>query len=819
MSLGSRIAKRGRAVVFVSLASTPREPLRFLFPPWIRSLSTTSSNIDVDRDYGPSKASVQHPIPPIVAQSQTPSTVNPTSSEQRQDGNALDTSSDHPPNIEHRALSVESKSRFERQSDGVGSFLHPHHDRKVPTPIERKVHRLLSSSHRAKQAADSDRFIRHAYQTYKREETRSWLPDWRVILADLVKHTAKNEGWLEKALNIVVPESAVGQLLCGTDDNMWDIGSRYDCSIELNSRDDDREKYRSFVISGPATAISKTAADILRIAPDAELKAMTNELLPQGTKKTTTVPPVDVEGSQGGRDGSVRKVMSENRHMRLILNADKIPRPEKWTTTSFAHYVDNLIFTEMPNHINLLGYKRRRDHVTTVVQILRGLFTDPHCRNYISRTAFNKAMAYFVKTNRVGDARVLFVRMEMMKLQMDTETFNIMLRGAAKAEDLHNFHFILHLMLRRGFSPNARTWIAFMMTVPELRIKLYILSAMKEKGLLYRTSTIKDVCEQLVTQEIQTSLDQSLNQEQFLARMDSRYGPDWLTVSSGNHILHALGARGLISRCWEFLYAMEDRFIKPDNISINTILNHCKQASNLDGAIEIMKNLPPDLGYVPDEKTYHILFEIAWRARSYNLARVVWRYACLSAGTTRRMRTLVFQSLKNGAMPTDKATPRHLWNRYAGLIITGAGNVKDHPMVRFEKAIRAINSCTENLERRNVAEDEEDGSRDPCNIPSTAESTISPSSILAPNSCKSKRMNSLGINKIIRLDYTVFQSYAPSRPFADMLVEALNLDRQWKSPSTRDEVENPDCMLKRVIPVPVKFKEGAKKKTKNIMWT
>ena len=705
---------------------------------------------------------------------------------------------------------MEIDSQSERSGDDLRRVVLPRRsprEKNILSPIDRRVRRLVSSNQRTQQAADSDRFIRHAYQTYKREEMRNWLPDWRVILADLVKHTPKNERWLEKALNVLVPESAVGQLLCGIDDNMWDIGSRYNCSIELNSRDNDTEKYRSFVISGPATAVSRTVADILRIAPKAELKAMTRELLSQGTKQTISGALVDIQGAQRGRDGSVRNVMSENRRKRLALNAERIPRPEKWTTTSFADYVDDLVFTEVPNHIQLLGYKRGHDHVTTVVQILRTLFSDPNCRNSISRTAFNQAMAYFVKTNRIRDARVLFVRMEMLKLQMDTETFNIMLRGAAKAEDLHNFHFILHLMLRRGFSPNARTWIAFMRTVPELRIKLYILAAMKEKGFLYHTSIIRDACEQLVAQEIHTALDQSLNQAQFLAHMDARYGPQWLTVSSGNRILHALGARGLISRCWEFLYAMEDRFVKPDNISVNIILNQCKQASNLTGALEIMKNLPPSVGYVPDEKTYQILFEIAWRARSYNLARVVWRYACLSAGTTRRMRNLVFQSLKNAPLATDTDTPRIRWNRSAGLVVLGTVSVKDHPMAVFKKEIRVVNSSTDEFEQRNVAEDAEPAE----------EPTISPSCVLW-SIHDQKKMQISSIQKLLGLDYSVFQAYAPSRPFADILVEAINLDREWKDPAQSDEAKNIDWMQGRAIVIPIQFKGAAKKTAEQVMW-
>jgi pentatricopeptide repeat protein len=316
-----------------------------------------------------------------------------------------------------------------------------------------------------------------------------------------------------------------------------------------------------------------------------------------------------------------------------------------------------------------------------VTEIIRNLFKDPECKHAISRTACNEAMQFFVKINRLEDVRVLFVHMEMLNLPMVPETFNTMLRGAAKNEDLHNFHFILHLMLRRGLAPNGNTWIAFMMAHPDVRVKLHILAAMTDKGLTAHPSIMKEVSQQLVQPEIDSSLEQNLSQSQFVAHMDSRYGPEWLSLDSANRALHSLGARGLISRCWEFLNFMSSRFIQYDNYSINTILHHCKQATNLTGAVELLRSLPTrgNFRFVPDEETYRILFELAWRSRSYNLARVIWRYACLSAATTHTMRTRVFRSMLYVGYKNLRPTPRERWKQFAGPVIFGDNHHGEHP--------------------------------------------------------------------------------------------------------------------------------------------
>jgi pentatricopeptide repeat protein len=695
MSLGSRILKRGRAALSANLASTPREPLLFLYPQWVRYLSTAAEASSGQHGGLP----VGHTQPNIPRQRlpQNPASAsdNEVLLQQRFDkpkAKSLVGSS----NPDAPTTNTRIEALLKVGGDFPSIAKENSSPEKNPSVLRRQIRKILQSEENARKSAIADRRIRNAYQNFRREQLRTWIPDWRVILADLIKHTPKHGKWLDQALELVIPVESIPQLVHGIDDYILDIGYQYGVSIRVAERDEGEHEHRRFILSGPATAISKTTADVLRIAPKTEMKTA-SILMPPYTNHISLEVSLNEEACLIAESDEskvdITYALLDSRTPKLKMPPEQIPRPKTWTHTSFLDYIRVLTKSSVPNHLNRFGFRSGQDHTTAVTEIIRNLFADPECKPVISRTACNEALRYLVSINRFKDVRGLFVRMEMLKLPMVPETFNIMLRGTAKNEDLHNFHFILHLMFKRGLVPNGHTWIAFMMAHPDLRVKLHILRAMKDKGLTAHPSMTKEVVQQLIQPEIDFSLDQNLTQAQFVAHMDSRYGAHWLSLDSANRVLHSLGARGLISRCWQFLHFMDSRFIQYDNYSINTILQHCKQATNLTGAVELLRSLPNKgtFDFVPDEETYRILFELAWRSRSYNLARVIWRYACLSAATTHMMRSHVFVSMLYTSGQGSRATPRERWKQFAGPVIFGANHHGYHPVHMWARMNPAMN--------------------------------------------------------------------------------------------------------------------------------
>jgi hypothetical protein len=795
MSLGCRIVRGSRVSAFARPTSSPREPLLFLYPPGIRNSSAaarrptpsiTPTNLDnAPSDYILKRGSEKE------RWAETGSEIRPDFETEREQipSNDIDHILDIPnaedddkPTVSRRKSTAKSptENAFEpepvaRRRVSARRCLTTRRYR-LPQRTKLLVRRLIQITQRVSEHEAHKRSVRRAYEESRREDTESWSPDWRVVLSTLDTHTLKTDKWLDKALNIIVSEDAVEILFYGVDTNMWDIGDRYGCLITLDSRDGKTGKHQSYFLSGSAAAIRNTALDILKVLPTVKLSsglksfdsASDKAIETSSDSESRSLDPANdrvIETSSENESRTpegkpLRNVVTAIERQMQSMRADEIPRPETWTRRSFVDFVKDLTSIKITNHLQRMLYRGLESHTSTVLNVLREIFEDPDCRSSISREAFNMAIAFFIKTNQIPDVRRFFRKMKLMNVQPDVETFNIMLQGAAKSGDLRNFNFSLHLMLRRGVCPNGKTWIAFMMAIPDVRVKLYILSAMREKGLLHQPSIMRAVCQHIVPYEINGSLDNGESLDEFLRHMDSRYGARWLTLEGANQILHALGARGLVSRSWEFLRIMDSRFVNPDIVSIDTILHHCRNSLNVEGGIQIMKDLPPSIPSALGEEIYSTLFDMAWRTKSYNFAKVVWKYACLNARTTGVMRIRVRKRLRAAVLDQkDDTNSRQRWKMQAGLFIIGS------PTVGTPVAAYPFNPLRQLLKT---------------------------------------------VDKRLEEEYSAFEDWVPKEPFADMLLEAWKRDKAWKgivSPKELNDSQTLSWKLKRAITIPVKRRE------------
>lgn len=672
MSLGSRITKRGRAAIITSLVSTPREPLLFLYPQWARNSSTASQAAASSRTKDSDDKVSYEPVAqndastPAIIDGQSVGTLPPrffaSPTKKRID---VKNNAAKSPGSEALLTELRFPEKKPAYSPPAGSTL---------VDIEKMVRKIMHAEEKREVAEHTAHEIRDEYQQYRRIRTENWVPDWREVLADLIEHTPRHGQWFENQIQVIVPPDARELLMTGLDCSIWEIAQTYGCSVGLGSYEPAKSGHGSFVLSGSRFSISRTLADVLRLAPDARITTTEDLQLSRLDPSSFDIANVQMK---------VRSVISTRRLKPLVKRPDEIRKPKAWTQASLLDYIHDLTNLEVPYNPS---DDKREQYYEEIQATIRNLFKDPDDsrRSAISRKACHEALSYYVRKNRFEDVRVLFVRMEILGLPLTPKTFNIMLLGAAKQEDIHNFHFILHLMLRRGFMPNGGTWTAFMRTLNDFRTKVHVATAMKHAGLLSHKSTMKEVCQELVKPEVELSLEAFQDQEAFVSHMDSRYGLAWLTVDTGNVILHELGSRGLISRCWDFLQFMDFRCIRPDSFSINTILNHCKQTGNLSGAIQLMQNISPSWGIQLNEETFRILFALAWATRSYNIAKVVWKYACIAGNTNFRMRHAVLHSMRRSwHLPN---TPRSRFECYAGSVICGLHS----PMPLIVPSLKAL---------------------------------------------------------------------------------------------------------------------------------
>lgn len=653
--------KKARNSVRASLAS--RQPLLFLYPQWARRSSSASEPVFSTPPILCHKDTFQDT--PFVSASE--SFLPPPYAAVIENANSFEYNLDH-----GEKTTTPSTSRRPSNNGGTAGSLQDQR-------LERKVSRILWANKEASNSAYRALEARKDFEAKRRARTsETRIVNWREILADLQEHTPDYGPWLEQALSIEIPPSSIGQLFHSIDMSMWEIAKKYSCSTRLGKRDAEN-RCRTFIVSGPLTALAKVVADLIQSHPDVEI-SRASENKSEDDKDSLALDDSILNLNQSIHQPEVRLTRVKDTKRKPARR--KLKKPTVWTPDTLIEYLRAIVDPAVTGHWKLFGLQAPADHRQTAPGLLMELFTDPQCRASITTTAFHEAFEYLIKANLMVDVRVLFVHMEMMKIPADTELFNVMLEGAAKNRDLHNFRLILHLMLNRGHLPNSGTWIAFIRAFSDAGVKAHVVAAMEAKGLASSKRITRILCAEFATAEISSSLENSQSHEEFVAFMDDKYGEDWLSVDAANHILNVMASRGLTSRCWEFLHFMASRFEPPNQVSVKTILGWCYHVSqrNLPGAIELLQNLPSTTNFIPDPRTYEMLFVLAWGRRWYNVARVVWRYACLSAATSYRMRERMFTHLKRARQGHISMTQSGRRVALLGPLILGSSYEGTHPV-------------------------------------------------------------------------------------------------------------------------------------------
>ncbi|KAI4135235.1 MAG: hypothetical protein LQ347_000842 [Umbilicaria vellea] len=454
------------------------------------------------------------------------------------------------------------------------------------------------------------------------------------------------------------------------------------------------------------------------------------------------------------------------------IHADRIPRPDIWSPLSFLIYVEDLTSSSVSRNMQHQLYGAHDSHAAAVARKLEDLFSDPSVKKNFTVRAFDTACVFLVKHSFIPTTRVLFTRMDEYELSFNAGTFNAILRGAASLKDLHSYTFFLQTMVRRGVKPNGETWIALLIAIQRKSVKLVIVGTMRERGILDRTSTLKDAVNQIIGDEVVAHLESGQEITAFFDFMDRNYGLDWVSVSAGNRVLEELGGRGLLLQCVDVLGFMEQRRTKPNLVTLKTLLGHCSRQLDLDGAIQVLRVFRSLFRIYPEEGHFHLLFKLAWRKQLLNCCRVLWRYACMAAAVSYWTQAFVTGSL---ALSTSSQQKSRLeaWRCTAGKCIVGVrhgdGNIDD--------ALRL----------------------------STVRQLVTMAGAATPLS-EHPRFALLR-KKVVTTDLEAAKRYRPTSALAEKLEEALAMDRRWfregtfKDSSTMWKVENG-------IDVPVKRKSA-----------
>ncbi|KAH9829745.1 pentatricopeptide repeat domain-containing protein [Teratosphaeria destructans] len=307
---------------------------------------------------------------------------------------------------------------------------------------------------------------------------------------------------------------------------------------------------------------------------------------------------------------------------------------------------------------------------------LISLFNDRRLDGFVNQEAVNYALSHGVRTSNYSVVHELLSVVEKNTLyKMTSSNYNIMLAAAAKREDVHNFGQLLRAMIKRDIRPTSRTWILLhdltWRVMPRDRA-LRVTDRLRRHGIFKMPLPIRRACLSIVKKDLTFHLERypDFSLSKYIDRCDRLWGTVhasthlssfhrfaiaprvWLSVETAHVMIHVLLLRGMMSEAVEVLRTLRAAGERPGTVILNTLLSF--HVDNAAKAVAIVRDVgtfqkhstgtaPSSLAY--NARTYALLFKVAWDCRCFNMARVVWRYACCAGEVCRQLEQQMLRSI------------------------------------------------------------------------------------------------------------------------------------------------------------------------------
>ena len=367
-----------------------------------------------------------------------------------------------------------------------------------------------------------------------------------------------------------------------------------------------------------------------------------------------------------------------------------ISKPAFWSVATVVGYVQDI--AESPECLKELpqmlpSQPDAPSSSASAGSAMDAVFSLPATRKHLSTAAYNIGLRFYSNRGNLSKLRALFTQMEESEIKTTTETFNILLEGAASAKDLHSFTFILIRSLQRGFRPDIESWNMLLMAIDSNEVRGAIIQRMRERGFLESLPTKKGISKFVIYNNIAQDVATYGNGAAFLDYMDTRYGTSWLTTSTGNKLLYEYNKRKTLPATLELLPGMKLRGFSPDQISLDTLLRQFLRMRQAKEVVETLRCFDFHFGLKLERMMYETIFLLAWRMRLLNFARVIWRFSCVHGLTTHRMRIMVFRSLLADEPTSSSDSTSVRFTKLFGLFICGVNKSNANKSAGLEQDI------------------------------------------------------------------------------------------------------------------------------------
>lgn len=561
-------------------------------------------------------------------------------------------------------------------------------------------------------------------------------------------YTKKEKGIRYK--EILIPEETfallAGILNTSMQENIWYIPVHNGCRVQvLHSREGDGI-HRRAILSGSKHVIGLVENQFKR----AHQKQVNGDPLVDVTK-----PPFPIFAStlamhqQNKPIPLVRAVWEAPSRTSMTLDDALADRPTLNSVKGFTEHVEDLILSTESPVKRQKGDEPEIPFQEQVARQLLALFQQDSSHKFISTAALNYTLEFLYKHEFLSIARIVFIRAEQVAT---TDSYNILLRHAARRQDKRVFRRFLRLMSGARLRPNPQTWIALLEAMVSPSEKAALLSQMAHKGYMNDLTTIRSALHLTIQDSLLSHLESGQSIDAFLLLMTKTYGADWFNASLVSQMFAAIARLHDYTAMKRLLHLCTKYSLELNTASLLSILKMFR--SNADLAVDYTIVFLNQQGKLSRD-AYERLFLLAFKSRRFNICRVLWRYACMDGAVTIDMKQAVVSSLRH-TVP-DKGNPDSLTNMWllnAGIVIVGI----DLHLTKYKMSKEILELLPPEF-RQN------------------------PLLYLAPNS-KNRADQDLReklARYLVQRDYKFCASqYVPGEPLGLMLEAAAIIDRQWQ---------------------------------------
>jgi hypothetical protein len=547
---------------------------------------------------------------------------------------------------------------------------------------------------------------------------------------------------------LLIPEETVALMAGITDmamkENVWYVPVRNGCRVHVLHPLESEGQHRKVILSGSKRSVELVGDHIARI----------RKLQDQGD------PLVDIRKPPVPVYPSIEAMRRKNLPVPLVrgvwdfYQAFKQPAPldtllnmsgKLSRVREFAEHIEEL--TRSRPSSKVVRGKPGTHHRERVAAALVALFENDANRQYFSTAALNRALSYLFDNEILDDARAVFVRAEHVAT---VDTFNMLLKSAAKRQDIQVFRGFLNSMARMHIRPNPYTWLAFLDCLVSPTAKASLVNYMMQKGYLSDNGAMRTALHLTIQDTFLAHLQSGKSVDAFFNMIID--GANWFSPTLINQMLSVTVRLRDYDAIDRLLEICEQQGFALDSGSVNSILPLFR--SDIQSALRYMFRCLDRPETQLDKQAWEMLFLIAFKGRNYNVCRVLWRYACMRRQVTYKMKQSVLTSLARN-VPRDKRDGiDDVWSTSAGNVIVGVDfGQSAYP---FDDAILD-------------------------NVPD--EHLDNPVAYLAsgykPGGEERERQLSLA-SALVKRDIEIGPRYQPSVPFSVMLEAAAVMDRGWK---------------------------------------